>query len=169
MRPRARKDGLVVADLPDEVLVYDLSRHKAHCLNTTAGQVFKLCDGETRVGEIARRLQRTLGAPADERLVWLALDRLGRAGLLEERLDPPAGVARYSRRELVRRVAVIGGLSVLLPAVTSIVAPTPVQAAATCVTDCATPLQPFGTLCSSTAPANCLCTCDGAGNCLGGC
>lgn len=36
-----------------------------------------------------------------------------------------------------------------------------------CVSSCAA--KPFGTRCSSTAPANCICFCDGAGNCVGGC
>ncbi len=29
----SRRDELVVRELPDEVLVYDLRQHKAHCLN----------------------------------------------------------------------------------------------------------------------------------------
>ena len=41
MKPRARTEGLVVTELPDELLVYDLERHRAHCLNPTAALVFK--------------------------------------------------------------------------------------------------------------------------------
>ena len=33
LMPRARQDELVVEELPDETLVYDLKRHKARCLN----------------------------------------------------------------------------------------------------------------------------------------
>ena len=47
--PRARKEGLVVQDMPDELLVYDVDRHKAHCLNQTAALVWKRCDGKTSV------------------------------------------------------------------------------------------------------------------------
>jgi hypothetical protein len=32
-KPLARKEGLVIQELPDEVLVYDLDRDRAHCLN----------------------------------------------------------------------------------------------------------------------------------------
>lgn len=32
--PLARREELVVPELADEVLVYDLRQHKAHCLNT---------------------------------------------------------------------------------------------------------------------------------------
>ena len=41
MKPRARTEGLVVTELPDELLVYDLERHRAYCLNPTAALVFK--------------------------------------------------------------------------------------------------------------------------------
>ena len=96
MKPQVRKDGLVVKELPDEMLVYDLERHRAHCLNPTAALVWKRCDGRTSVKEIATLLQKELktlpgkpGKPGkvDEKLVWLALDRLGKAHLLEERLS----------------------------------------------------------------------------------
>ena len=36
LMPRARQDELVVEELPDETLVYDLKRHKALCLNRTS-------------------------------------------------------------------------------------------------------------------------------------
>ena len=35
--PRARTSGLVVKTLAEEVLVYDLTRHKAHSLNRSLG------------------------------------------------------------------------------------------------------------------------------------
>jgi hypothetical protein len=146
-----------------EVLVYDLERHRAHCLNPPAAVVFNHCDGTRSVAELTRVLRRELGAPADPECVRLALDQLDQARLLRHRVGRPVGARPLSRRALIRRL----GVAVLLPAVTSVLAPTPAEAAATCVSDCTG--QAFGTPCSSTAPANCLCTCDGAGNCVGGC
>src|SRR5437879_10417193 len=107
--PRARNEGLVVQELPDELLVYDLERHRSHCLNRTAALVWRHCDGKTTVTEIANLLQRELSVPADEEAVWLALDRLDRAHLLRERLTLPASAARTSRRALVRKLAMAGG------------------------------------------------------------
>jgi hypothetical protein len=52
--PTARTSGLVVQDVPNEVLVYDLESNKAHCLNQTAAMVWRACDGKTSVPEIAR-------------------------------------------------------------------------------------------------------------------
>src|ERR671934_1982561 len=77
--PGAREEGLVIQELPpEETLVYDLTRHRAHCLNQTAALVWRHCDGRTTLAEIAARLQAELGIAADEELVWLALDRLAK-------------------------------------------------------------------------------------------
>ena len=165
MKPEKRRDGLVVTELLDEVLVYDLDRHRAHCLNPAAAAVFRRCDGHTSVREMARGFHKGGPGSASEAAVWLALQRLDQAHLLETPLRDAKDAPGLSRRELIRRAAVLSGL--LLPAITSVVAPTPAEAAATCVANCTS--KPFGTPCSSTAPANCLCTCDGAGNCVGGC
>ncbi len=137
LMPRARKEELVVEELPDETLVYDLKRHKARCLNRTAALVWRRCDGRTTVAEVAALLEKELEIPGDEAVVWMALDRLGRAQLLTERVTLPGSGAQYSRREAIRRLGLVGGLSLLLPIVVSIVAPL-AAAAATCVTvnDC---------------------------------
>src|SRR2546423_15689116 len=42
--PRARDARLVIQELPDELLVYDLERHRAHSLNRTAALVWRHCD-----------------------------------------------------------------------------------------------------------------------------
>lgn len=125
-RPQARNDGLVIQELPDEVLVYDVDRHQAHCLNQTAALVWKQCDGQTSVGEMVRLLHRELKTPVDEAVVWLALDQLGKAGLLRERVNRSPGTARLSRRALMRKMG--WAAAVALPVVTSLVAPTPSQA-----------------------------------------
>lgn len=164
MTPLRRVEGLVVTELHDEVLVYDLERHRAHCLNTTAALVFRKCDGRTSVRQMADAL--TAGsARTREATVWLALQKLEKSRLLAAPIPAAESGVGLSRREVLRRAAVLSGL--LLPAITSVVAPTPAEAAATCVSSCTS--KSFGTPCSSTAPANCLCTCDGAGNCVGGC
>ena len=167
MKPRARTQGLVVTELPDELLVYDLERHRAHCLNSTAALVFKHCDGRRSVAQIARILRRELDvdAPADESLVWLSLDRLERARLLEEREAAPAAP---SRRELVRRLALVAAT---LPVVATILAPTPAEALVsgcipqTSCTGLGAPVNPcYSTFIDQCGP----CTCTGANECGGG-
>ena len=44
--PHARTDNLVIRELDDETLVYDMERDEAHCLNQTAALVWKQCDGK---------------------------------------------------------------------------------------------------------------------------
>jgi Coenzyme PQQ synthesis protein D (PqqD) len=153
--PRARTEGLVIQELPDEVLVYDRDRDKAHCLNQTAALVWKYCDGKNTVPGIAQKLQRDLETDSiDDKVVWFALGQLDKDHLLEETVVPPAVMAGMTRRELVRTLGVAA--VVALPLVTSIIAPTPAQAA-TCKASgvaCGAPNECCSGSCAST-PATC--------------
>jgi hypothetical protein len=128
--PRKRVHRLVIDELPDEVLVYDLDRHKAHCLNKTAALVWQHCDGKSNALQISRRLTRELQAPFNEDLVWLALRQLEKLHLLEQPISLPSQFAGITRREMVRTLGIAAVVAV--PLVTSIVSPTPAEAA-TCV------------------------------------
>ena len=129
--PQARNDHLVIKQVADETLVYDLERHRAYCLNAAAGLIWDQCDGRTDANHMAAVLQRELGLPRDEDVVQLGLTGLNKAHLLIERLAPPLLTARYSRRKFLVKAGVVG-LAVLLPTVISIVSPTAAQAA-TCI------------------------------------
>src|SRR4051794_37917846 len=96
--PLARKSGLVVQEMPDEVLVYDLDTNKAHCLNQTASTVWKACDGKTSISEISR----ICGDAGNEDLVWLAIDQLSENNLLEQQLK--ADFRGQSRREVIKKI-----------------------------------------------------------------
>src|SRR5690242_17051460 len=111
--PHAREEGLTVQDLVNEVLVYDLDRDKAHCLNPSVARIWKLCDGKTSVPEIAKKLEGALTTPIHEDVVWVALDQLEKAHLLREKLVRPEGQPRISRRDLAKRMAV--GAAVAVP------------------------------------------------------
>ncbi len=69
LMPRARQDELVVEELQDETLVYDLKRHKARCLNRTAALVWRCCDGQTSVADVAALLEEQLATATDEAVV----------------------------------------------------------------------------------------------------
>lgn len=131
VKPLARKDGLVINELPEEIVVYDRASHKAHCLNRTAALIWKRCDGRTPPAKIARLLQKELKATVDEDLVWYALEQLGKDDLLTEKYTRPSSGVQLSRRELVRRLGLAAVVAV--PLITTIVAPTPVEAASNCV------------------------------------
>jgi len=145
-----RRQRLIIDELPDEVLVYDLDRHKAHCLNQTAALVWKLCDGVAMPAAIARRMQSELDQPFSEDLVWLALRQLNKIHLLEESVGLPAQLAGISRREMVRAMGIAAAVSV--PLITSIVSPTAVQAS-TCFPGghaCTTAVQCCSNICLGT-------------------
>ncbi|MEN3336011.1 MAG: hypothetical protein V7641_5376 [Blastocatellia bacterium] len=122
----ARRQGLVVQELPDEVLMYDLKRHKAHCLNRTAAFVWNHCDGQTPVDEIAKLMETEWRTPVSEDAVWLALEQLSKADLLEERIILPTAKAGLSRRSAVRRLGF--GAMLAVPVVMSLVSPAAAQA-----------------------------------------
>ena len=132
MLPKARKKQLVIERIPDETLVYDLERDRAHCLNHTAGMVWEYCDGRTSVAQMAARLAKATGASANEDVVWLALNSLDKAYLLEPRLETGSKHRGFSRREALKKFGRAAVVS--LPVVFSIVAPTAAQAAS-CVED----------------------------------
>ncbi|MEK6302350.1 MAG: PqqD family protein [Acidobacteriota bacterium] len=145
--PEARKEGLIVHPISEEVLVYDLDRHKAHSLNKTAALVWNRCDGKTSVAELAQCLGDELKAPVDQDVVWLALDQLAKARLLHEH-TPMSQKPGLSRRELIKRIGVGGAMA--LPLITSIIAPTAAQAATQCSSVvCSAGICPTGCICAA--------------------
>lgn len=155
LKPLARQEGLIVQQMPDEVLVYDTERHEAHCLNRTAALVWQHCDGKTGVPQIAHRLQREFKTVVKEDLVYLALDQLGKDHLLEERVILPEMMKGISRRELMRRAGL--ATAVALPVIISIISPTSANAV-TCIAS-NQPCNPSVICCSTFA------TCT-TGNCI---
>jgi hypothetical protein len=161
--PRARKDGVLVLDVAEEVLVYDEALHKAHCLNPAAALVWRHLDGRTSVGALVTRLRREMDMPADEDTVWLAVTELHKAGLLEDGFELPSARA-VSRRRALRRLGVAAGTgAVLLPAVSTVLAP-PVHAQASAQA-CGTPEPNCATF---SCPGQCACvgTTEGATVCV---
>ena len=151
MKPVARRDGLLTRELKDELLVYERDEHRAHCLNRTAATVFEHADGTRTVADLALLFAPEGDRAAGEAVVAETVALLAEAGLLEAE----SATAGWSRREVVRRVGI--GAAILLPAVASVVAPTPAEAAATCVSACTG--KPDGTPCSCFGANPCTATC----------
>lgn len=132
MKPEARDTRLVVRELPEETLVYDLENDRAHCLSRTAALVWRLCDGKNTVEAMATRLRAEGHVQANEDMVWMALERLGKARLLQDRVMRPATAPNLARRRMMMSSLRAVGM---LPFVTSIVAPNAAQAASSCTED----------------------------------
>jgi coenzyme PQQ synthesis protein D (PqqD) len=138
--PRSRTDNLVIRELGDETLVYDIERDNAHCLNQTAALVWEQCDGKTTAAQAARFLQNKLAVSVDADFVWLAVKQLKSFHLVESGGNVPS----VSRRNLVLKYA---PLALALPMIMSISAPTP-AGAVSCGQPCSTVAQ---------CPAGCIC------------
>jgi hypothetical protein len=120
--PLARVNDLVVQELAAEILVYDLKRHKAFCLNESLKLVYQACDGKTSFAELKARHHHLT-----DDLISLALQELSEAELLELSPADSSAWAGVSRRDLLARVGLASVLAV--PAILSTVVPTPAQAA----------------------------------------
>lgn len=160
-QPLARKEGLILQELPDEVLVYDASNDKAHCLNNTAALVWKHCDGKTEVADIAKIISRELNAPVKEEFVWLALDQLEKEALLEKEAAFSLKTLGISRREVIKRIGLAS--IVALPIVTSLLNPMSAKAGL-CAVPC-TAGQPAPPLCATGTAPNCQQTCLSTSQC----
>ena len=129
--PQARKSGLIIQEVDSEILIYDQETNKAYCLNQTAAKAWNYCDGKTTLADACVALSRDLETPVDEKLVWYAVDQFSKDNLLEKDIELPAFmIPGMTRRQMVRTLGLAAVVAV--PLVTSIVAPTPAQAA-TCV------------------------------------
>lgn len=111
----SRRDDVLSKSVQDEVIVYDLSKFQSHCLESSVAAIWEMCDGETKVSEMAKRLQ------VSEDVIGLGLRRLEKIGLMNSPRVPWR--LSLSRRELGVQAAALGGLAVL-----SALLPTPAEA-----------------------------------------
>lgn len=147
--PSARTERLLIQELQDELLVYDLASNKAHCLNQTAALVWTHCDGKLSVSQIASVLENETGSQVDDQVVLLACHQLATCKLLQGEVLAKSISSRLSRRDVIRRAG--AAVAVSLPVVSSIVAPGAVQAA-TCIPSgraCTTGAQCCSSVCNA--------------------
>lgn len=155
-KPLARTEDLVTTETKDEVLVYDQVRHHIHHLNVTAAAVWRMCDGQRTVAQIARE------ADIEEDAVWLALRKLADTHLLDGEIAAGPG-GRQSRRSFLKKAGIA-----TIPAIVSTTAPI-AKAAASGGSGCS-PLPYGGCFYQCHCEAHQFCDWggdfDNAGNCL---
>jgi hypothetical protein len=133
--PRARRDGLLKADLAEEVIVYDPERKRAHSLSGIAVAVWKHCDGLTSIADLQRLVAKELAHPVDEMTVLIALRELAKAHLLQAFPFGGAEPDAVSRRAALKRAAKLGAGALATPLVVSL--GVPAAAAAASISFCA--------------------------------
>jgi hypothetical protein len=151
--PAARKNGLVVRKLNAEVLIYDVKRHQAHCLNLNAARIWERCDGIQTVSDLLAtlRLDSEVTEHQKEQIVWRTLDQLGKANLLDESITKPETVMGMSRRQLMKTAGIAALIGI--PIVSTIISPTAAEAS-TCLASgqgCTISSQCCSGLCSAGA------------------
>jgi hypothetical protein len=120
--PSAKTENIVVQNLENELLIYDLEINKAFCLNETSALVYQACDGKTDLTDFKNKHD------FPDEIIFLTLDSLKKEKLLEDDFVSP--LKGMKRREVIR---LIGKTSLIaLPVIASLIAPTAVQAAASC-------------------------------------
>lgn len=111
-----------MSQVGDEVLVYDETTHAIHRLNPTSHLVWSACDGTRTLPAIRQVAGAGLGAEVSEDVVRLALTQLAATNLLDGPIPTGVKEPRQSRRTVLRRMAIAGGVT--LPVLVSISAPT---------------------------------------------
>src|SRR5579862_2992602 len=92
--PRACRDGLLEETVGEELLLYDRDRHTAHCLSPVAACLWRHCDGEHDLAELA------VLAEVGESVVAEALQELRGKELLDaESALTYSNIRGESRRE----------------------------------------------------------------------
>lgn len=149
-KPLARKKDLVIQELLDEVLVYDMRSNKAHCLNPSAAFIWRTCDGRNSISDIVSEFDARGQGPVSEDFVWLAIDQLQESALLEQDIAPR--FSGESRRQVIKKIGL--GSMVAVPVIASLVAPQNALATGSC---------------ACVAPADCVpqTTCPSSTNCNG--
>ena len=147
--PIGRTNNLVVQEYENEVLVYDLTDHRAMSLNETSARVWRACDGQKSVSDIADEI-------GNEGITLLALSELKKAKLVDAKAPELAKFEGMPRREAIKRIGMTSLIA--LPIIASLAAPTAAQTASACGQ-------------ATNRPTNCPCTADtqcASGNCIGG-
>ena len=141
--PRVRP-GLLRHRLDEQSLVYDPRDDKVHLLDSTTACVLDLLEeggwgSERMKTEVARRLN----IQVSDDIIALSLDELRKADLLDASDAPIAPVSDMARRDMLRKIGMVGAAALLVPVITTLTA-TPAYAVCT-------NLRPQGTGCAGNA------------------
>lgn len=130
-KPKSRTENIVVQEMNKEILIYDLKTNQAFCLNETSATIYQLCDGKNSVTEISQTLNKLLKQPITEDVVWLALNDFKKDNLLEQSEQFEINFNGLNRRQIIKKIGFAS--MILLPVISSIVAPNAAMAASGCV------------------------------------
>lgn len=147
--PKVRNQNIVIQEIGNEIMIYDLEINKAYCLNETSAIVYQNCDGETDFTDLNSKYD------FPNEIIYLTLDQLQKENLLEKNVQFLSPFKGLKRREVVKKIGL--GSMIALPVIASIIAPTAVNAQS-----CSGLLangQTTVTACTSGSPGGCTVGC----------
>ena len=121
VKPLARKSNIVIQEMENETLVYDLISNQAFNLNQTSALIWELSDGNKSISEIAENLSKKFQTPVSIEFVWLALEQLAKSDLIENINEIGSQFEDISRRELIKKIGL--STAIAFPIVSSLMAP----------------------------------------------
>jgi hypothetical protein len=124
-QPARRRDQLISEEVSGECVIYDQRKKKAHHLNSTLTWIWHRCDGNTPVKALSSAFKQEFDASNSLDILFTGLKQLQSRQLLETPVNLPE--IATSAKSISRRAMVAAG-SALMPAIVSILAPTPAAA-----------------------------------------
>ena len=118
--PKCRTKDIIIKQLDDETLIYDLKTHEATCLNEAASAIYKDCDGSLSIEDLCDL--------HGEFETTTALAKFHKADLIEDGFDMPSLVSRRDALRKITRGARLGMAVASIPAMATIAVPTAAQA-----------------------------------------
>jgi hypothetical protein len=122
-RPIARTEHLIFEEVLDESVVYNPEQKKAYNLNSALTWIWRRCNGQSTVQQIAADFGRQFETDNAFELVVSGLRQLQSSQLV----DGMTNLGEVPESSVSRRSVVTAG-SVLLPAMISVLAPPPAAA-----------------------------------------
>lgn len=135
MKPKARKENIVVQNTHKETLVYDLRLNKVFLLNETSAFIWNLCDGQNDLEQIQIKVSKYFKQSATKDFIWLAIEQLNKDNLIADMDELPDRFQGMKRRDVIKEIGLATMIS--LPFITSITAPKAANAASSsaCIPD----------------------------------
>ncbi len=113
--PEVRYADIVMQEISDEILLYNLKSHKVYSLNKTLALIYTHCDGKTTYDDLKLKYHNL-----SDDIIFIALDALKREGLIENGSDLSI-LNGFSRREVIKKAGLASMIA--LPIISSITAP----------------------------------------------
>ena len=115
-----KKTTITTAAGGDGLQVFDHQQQQAYALNATSALVLQHCDGRTTPEQLMELVRQDSNVSHEqaEQLIWLALDELGKANLLEAEVAHPRQFpSNLTRRQMLTTFATAGVALAVVPIV----------------------------------------------------